>query len=344
MIQKTARYELRFKRLKQQLFEIVEAFNEAGLEFVMLKGLSHAPAFTPDARLRAQGDIDLWLIGPSVYKGQAVLRSLGYVPQLDSKSRHLSPMSRPSTWRWRGDLFDSEMPVSVELHYELWSEKTEYIAVPELNRFWDRKQVRDFDGHNINILCDADLLGFASLHLLLHLLHGDLPLQRAWEVARFLDTHVTDESFWRSWRASHPAALRQLETSAFYLVTSWFGCRARKELGTDVERLPVGVKSWLKTFSLAPITREWASNKSETWLHLALIRKRKNKARVLFRRLLPTSVPCFADRATPHTSFVGKLLMHVRQLRFVATRLVHHLVTFFPAVFDGLRWFWVRKS
>jgi hypothetical protein len=344
IIRKTASYEPRFKRLKQQLFEIVEAFNAAGLEFVMLKGLSHAAAFTPDARLRAQGDIDLWLIGPSVYKGQDVLRSLGYLPRLASKSRHLSPMSRPSSWRWRGDLFDSEMPVSVELHYELWSEDTEYIAVPELNRFWDRKQVRDFDGYNINVLCDADLLGFASLHLLLHLLHGDLPLQRAWEIARFLDTHVTDESFWISWRASHPAALRQLETSAFYLVTNWFKCRARKELVADVDKLPVGVKSWLKTFLLAPITREWAPNKSEMWLHLALIHKRKDKARVIFRRLLPTSVPCFVDRATAHTSPLAKLLMHVRQLRFLATRLARHLVTFFPTIFDGLRWFWPRKS
>lgn len=344
MIQKTARYEQRFKRLKQQLFEIVEAFNASGLEFVMLKGLSHAPAFTPDARLRAQGDIDLWLIGPSVYKGQDVLRTLGYLPRLASKARHLSPMSRPSSWHWRGDLFDPEMPVSIELHYELWSEDTEYIAVPELNRFWDRKQVRDFDGHNINVLCDADLLGFASLHLLLHLLHGDLPLQRAWEIARFLDTHVTDEALWASWRASHPTALRQLETSVFYLVASWFGCRARRELGTDIQKLPAGVGSWLKTFSLAPITREWAPNKSEIWLHLALIHKRKDKARVLFRRLLPTSMPCFADRASSHTSRLGKLLMHVRQLRLLAARLVRHLVTFFPTIFDGLRWFWLAKS
>jgi hypothetical protein len=37
--------------------------------------------------------------------------------------------------------------------------------------------------------------GFAALHLLLHLLHGDLPLQRAWEIARFLGTHACDEDF-----------------------------------------------------------------------------------------------------------------------------------------------------
>jgi hypothetical protein len=342
-IQKTARHELRFERLKQELFEIVKAFNAAGLEFVMLKGLSHAPAFTPDARLRAQGDIDLWLTGSSVYKGRDVLRSLGYVPLLKSKSRHLSPMVRPSTWRWRGDMFDPEMPISVELHYNLWSEESEHISVPQLHQFWDRRQVRDFDGHKINVLCDADLLGFASLHLLLHLLHGELPLQRAWEIARFLDTHLTDEAFWTLWRTSHPPALRQLETSMFYLVTNWFECRSRKELGADVQKLPVKAKSWLTKFSWAPLAREWAPNKSEIWLHLAFICKRSEMISVLFRRLLPTSRPYFADRAAAEASPVAKLLTHVRQLRLILNRMARHLVTFFPTVFDGLRW-WFTSS
>jgi Uncharacterised nucleotidyltransferase len=343
-LQKTARYDLRFRRLKRELFEIVDAFDDANLEFVMLKGLSHAPALTRDPQLRAQGDIDLWLIGSSVHRAQQVLKKLGYVPLLDSKSRHLPPMGRPSNWRWRGDLFDAEMPISVELHYDLWSEQAECIAFPDLEQFWNRKIIRNFDGHNINVLCDADLLGFAGLHLFLHLLHGELPLQRAWEIARFLDTHVSDESFWKSWRSSHPAALRQVETCIFYLVTEWCGCHARQELGAGVHELPIMVKSWFARFSLAPLTREWAPNKSEIWLHLAFIPRRKDKARVLFRRLLPTSIPRFGDRATSQTLSIAKLVRFVRQLRLVMTRLARHVVTFFPTVFDGLRWYWLRNS
>jgi hypothetical protein len=343
-LQKAAHHELRFERLKQALFEIVDAFNMAGLKFVMLKGLSHAPKLTPDAGLRAQGDIDLWLIGSSVYKGQDVLRSLGYVPLLQSKSRHLSPMARPSKWQWRGNIFDPEMPISVELHYELWSERAEYIAVPDLEQFWERRCLRNFQGREINVLCDADLLGFAALHLLLHLLHGDLPLQRAWEIARFLDTHVYDELFWTSWRSSHPADLRQLETTMFYLVTHWFGCHFRQELRAEVQQLPTIVQSWLAEFSLAPLAREWAPNKSEIWLHLAFVHDRIDRARILFRRLLPLELPCFADRAVSHTSKLPKLMTVVRQLRLVLSRFVRHFVTFLPTLFDGLRWFWPHKS
>ncbi len=344
VLQRTARYELRFKRLKRELFEIVEALNAACLEFVMLKGLSHAPALSPDARLRAQGDIDLWLLGSSVYEAQDVLTNLGYIPLLDSRSRHLAPMGKPSNWEWRGDFFDPEMPISIELHYELWSEQAEYIAVPGIEQFWVRKELRDFDGCKINVLCDEDLLAFATLHLLLHLLHGELPLQRAWEIGCFLNNHSTDDAFWQSWRNSHPVALRQLETSIFYLVTTWFGCRLRQELEADFKTLPIMVRSWLEKCSLAPITREWAPNKLEIWLHLALITKRKEQVRVLFRRLIPTALPFFVDRAVFQPSPGANLRLFCLQLRLLTARLIRHLVTFLPTLWGGLRWFWLHKS
>jgi hypothetical protein len=342
--ERAACYELRFQQLKRQLFQIVEALDLAGLEFVMLKGLSHAPALTPDARLRAQGDIDLWLRGSSVYKAQKVLSHLGYRPVLESKSRHLAPMGRPSSWKWRGDLFDPEMPISVELHYELWSEQTEYISVPDIQQFWERKKLRDFDGRQINVLCDEDLLGFAALHLLLHLLHGDLPLQRAWEIARFLDAHVSDEPFWRSWRTSHPAVLKQLEISVFDLVTKWFQCRLNQELRADFQRLPPMVKLWLEKYCLAPLAREWAPNKLEILLHFAFLSNSKDRVRVLFRRLTPISVPTFSDRVQVQESAAASLLKILRRFRLISRRLVYHLITFLPALFDGIRWLWLCKS
>jgi hypothetical protein len=337
VVEKTARYERRFQRLKRELFEIVDAFNAAGLEFVMLKGLSHQPAFTPDARMRAQGDIDLWLSASSVYEARDLLRGLGYEQLLASKSRHLPPMVRPSTWVWRGDLFDPEMPISVELHYELWSEQAEHIAAPGLDQFWERKQFRTFDGRKIYVLADEDLLGFAALHLLLHLLHGELPLQRAWEIARFLDAHAGDLPFWESWRNLHSSALRQLEGSIFYLVTQWFGSRSGEELEANGKELPVVVKSWLEKLYLAPLTREWSPNKLEIGLHLAFVRKRDDKVRVLFRRLLPTSLPLFVDRTGATSTPFSKLLKLLRQLPFLTDRFARHFVTFFPTAIYGLR-------
>jgi len=345
IVKRTARYELRFERLKRNLFDIVRAFDEAGLEFVMLKGLSHAPALTPDPKLRAQGDIDLCLIRSSVYEARDVLRGLGYVPLLDSKGRHLAPMGQPSNWKWRGDQFDPEMPISVELHYELWSEEAEHIKVSGLQQFWQRKKVRSFDGQQIGVLCDEDLLGFACLHFLLHLLHGELPLQRAWEIARFLDAHVNDDVFWASWRKLHPVTLRRLETCIFRLVTHWFKCRLHPLLEAECDELPLGIKLWLDKYYLAPLVQEWAPNKAEIWLHLAFLgNNTKDKMRVLARRLLPASLPAFSDAAIPQLSFGAKAFRLFRQLRLVTSRLTRHLITFAPTLLDGMRWFYASKS
>src|SRR6185437_16370744 len=103
-----------------------------------------SPAFTPNPLFRAQGDIDLWVPGNEVYRAQEVLTRLGYASGERARARHLSPMRRPSNWRWRGDRFDPEMPVSVELHFELWSERTDRMAVPGLNGFWSRRDARTF--------------------------------------------------------------------------------------------------------------------------------------------------------------------------------------------------------
>ncbi len=333
ILKKTARYSIRFERLKRSLFEIADAFDSVNLDFVLLKGLSHAPAMTPDAVLRAQGDIDLWLPGESIFKAREILKALGYTSVAGSNSRHLGPMARPSSWQWRGDLFDPDMPISIELHYELWSERAEFVKVPQIEEFWARRTARDFDGHKIHVLCDEDMLGFAALHLLLHLLHGDLPLQRAWEIARFLDTHAENDPFWERWRTIHDLELRQLEIPMYYLVSRWFGCRWPLRLRFDVFDLPEKLRFWLGAFSLSPLIREWRPNKREVWLHLALIRHRKDQAKVLLRRLFPLSLPPTGDRVSGRKSFT----FVVRRLRFVGSRFIRHLFTLMPTICDGLR-------
>jgi putative nucleotidyltransferase-like protein len=330
---KTARYAIRFERLKANLFEIADAFGVAELEFVLLKGLSHAPGMTPDPLLRAQGDIDLWLRGSSVYKAEEVLRTLGYASIDVSKSRHLGPMARPNDWRWQGDLFDPDMPISVELHYELWSGEAEFIDAPGLEKFWARRIVRDFDGHKINVLRDQDLVGFSALHLLLHLLHGDLPLQRAWELARFLDTHHNNAEFWGDWCDTHCLQLRQLEVPMYHLVSQWFGCRLPECVKAEVLNLNAQLRVWLAELCVYPLVSEWKPNKREVWLHLALINSRKHKARLLLRRLFPVSLPRIPRRVTFRT--LPTIL--VRYLGFVASRLARHLVTLLPTIVDGLR-------
>jgi hypothetical protein len=250
-------------------------------------------------------------------------------------------MLRPNGWKWRGDMFDPEMPVRVELHYELWSEQSERIAVPGTDHFWERSILRSFDGHALRSLCDEDLLGFAGLHLLAHLLHGDLPLQRAWEIANFLHKHAGDGAFWAGWRRDHPPELRTLELIVFQLVRAWFGCTLTQLIQNESETLPGGVQAWLNTFPFSPLMGQFQSNKDELWLHLALASP-ANGARILFRRLFPLQIPSFTDQFDDR-SCLRAVCRAFRQRNLIASRAAHHLRAFLPTVAQGTRWF-ARRS
>jgi hypothetical protein len=341
--QRSERYAVRFERLKGELFDIAALFDAANLDFVLLKGMSHSPELTSDARMRAQGDLDLWLLGPTVHKAAAILRGRGYVSLGVSNSRHLSPLARPSNWRWTGDLFDPDIPISVELHYELWSEGAEYVAAPGAEAFWAGRTRRNFDGHQISVLGREDLIGFAALHLLLHVLHGDLPLQRGWEIARFLDTHSDDAQLWESWHAKHPSGLRQLEVVSYDLVRRWFGCRWPRQFDAELRDLPKSVRSWLEHYSLSPLISQWSPNKREVWLHLALIDGWSYKVRVLARRLLPISLVRFGTQPTSESSFTESLRILLEKVRLFSSRLLRHLRTFLPTIYDGLRLMVLRR-
>lgn len=322
------RYAERFARLEGQLAEIVDALDRRSIDFALLKGITHAPALTPNPLLRAQGDIDLWFASGAIDQARGVLAGLGYEPRRRDRARddrrHLTPMARPSAWKWRGDMFDPEMPIHVEAHYQLWSYRAEYISIPGQADFWNRRTVRDIGGRLVPVLCLPDLLGFAALHFLLHLLHGDLPLQRAWEIAHFLHHSACDDNFWSRWRQMHSPALRRLEALAFTIVRIWFRCDVSDGIRREAHSLDDDVRLWLDHFALSPLKQRSHPNKDELWLHLALVPNLAARVRVLLRRLFPLAL--------------------ARKGGLSKSRLAHHGRTFTPTVLGGFHWLRLKRQ
>lgn len=330
-------YAGRFGRLEAALFEIADTLESCGIEFVVLKGIAHAPEFTPDPLLRAQGDIDLWCSPESVEAAKDALLDLGYRPCGNSEGRHLPPMVREEQWRWRGDYFASDLPIAVELHYRLWDEETESIRAPGEEGFWKRRVTARAAGRSLPVLALPDTLAFAALHLLMHLLHGDLRLQRAWEIANFLENRAGDEAFWTSWRACHAQPLRQLEAIVFQLVSDWFGCALSPEAGEEIEQLPDDVKQWLEHYALSPVEALFHPNKDEIWLQLCLVERLRDQCAIVLRRLLPVRAPSWGtESVTPG--------LVKRRLAFLGRRAVHHTLALVPTFWSGMKWWWVRAG
>jgi predicted MFS family arabinose efflux permease len=329
----------KFARLKADFLTIAAALDRRGIDFAVLKGFTHSPLFTPDPLLRAQGDIDLWCRRERVYEANDALLDLGYVPYAETEDRHLPPLRLPSNWEWRGDFYDPELPVSVDLHYRLWDDALERIAAPGVPEFWDRRIEQRFEGRSIPTLGPADALAFAALHQLLHVLRGDARLQRAWEIGYFLHTHAGDDEFWKRWREMHPDGLRRLETIVFRMSAEWFGCALSDCVKDEMEQLPDDVKLWFRRHAFAPVENLFQPNKHELWLHLALVDSFAGRASVFRRRVLP-----FKRVGEKPNKEPVSWRKRMNAWGWAGRRALRHAQVLPGTSIEGVRWWWMRQE
>ena len=240
---------------------------------------------------------------------------------------HLPPMVRRTDWHWKGDYFDPDIPPIVELHFQLWDEKTERIRVAGLDKFWLTRTEQLFDERLVPALQPVNQLGYAALHALRHLLRGDLKLAHALELAHFLENQRNNRDLWRQWEEWHSPSLRQLEAVSYLLAEAWFGCRLAQAVQNEVARLPRDVHSWFADFAPSPLTSHFRPNKDELWLHLAMLPRLRDRMRVTRRRLLPLRLPGHVDtmflpaeRITSHLRW----RKWTRYAAFLAKRLWFH--------------------
>jgi Uncharacterised nucleotidyltransferase len=333
----------RFARLNAALLELADALKSSNIEFVLLKAHAHSPSFTPDPVLRAQGDIDLWCLPERVFEARNVLLGLGYLPQGVANGRHLAPFVRPTEWCWRGDYFAADLPIPVDLHYALWDAKEECIGGPAEQDLWNRREQMLIAGRELPVLCEADTLAFAALHLLMHLLGGDLRLQRAWEIARCIHAHADDDGFWRRWQLLHTARSRQVQVLVFRLCADWFASLWPRTLSHEEQNLRADVKLWIERYAMRPLESQFRPNKDELWLHLSLLTSRRRKLRVFTRRLVPIQLSPRPLESASGNVKLERTCERVLRWKFRACRFAHHLYTLLPTLGGALKWWWIRQ-
>jgi hypothetical protein len=339
----------RWARTKLAYRQANSAFEAAGLEFVTLKGFTHVAGFVPDPRLRVQYDLDLLFPRDQAWAALEVALGLGYEP-LGGRVRHpvdhLPTLIRKTGWEWRGDFFDPELPLALELHFRLWDAGTEGFAVPGLEHFWQRRERRILDGLEFTSLAAVDLPGYASAHALRHLLRGDSRPSHIYEIAYFLE-HNSDPEFWRAWRGSHDPALRRMEAVCFAIAREWFGCRLPAIPQVEIEQLPQAVRAWLAAYAHAPVVNLFHPTKDELWLHLSLLDRDSSRLRVLRRRLMPLQLPGPVDAVhLPNGAICWRVRLRRawRYLSFLTSRTWRHARALVPTLWSGAAWAWSRRQ
>lgn len=344
--QNAAQNRERLAGIEQKYRELAARLGEAGVDFVALKGITHSALFGLNSELRAQYDIDLYAPGDRIYPARDALLALGYesVEAMESfPTDHLPPLIRKTGWEWRGDYFDTEIPLSIDLHFQFWNERVERLAAPRTAEFWERRTTRTIAGVNLGVLSPADALGYAALHLLRHLLRGSVSPYHVYEIALALDSSFADADFWSRWRDWHAPELRTLEAVTFRLATEWFGCRMSDVAEQETAQLSPAVQTWFADFAISPARVPFQPNKDELWLHCALAPSRRDAWSVARRRLLPGNLPPWgAALHVPEEQMTWRKRARnaLQYAAYSAGRARHHVAALPQVAGSGARWWW----
>jgi MFS family permease len=340
-----ARNSQKLERLKSAFMEIARTLEEDSIEYVALRGLTHLTEYVPEARLRCQGDIDLLFAGRSAARAVETMGRLGYRPMealAELPTDHLPAMIRNSDWEWKGDHYDPDAPISVDLHFRLWDQETERFPAPGTEQFWDRRSCQIFEGTRILCLHPADRLGSAALHLLRHLLRSSLVPSQVYEIAWFLHSRTADDAFWNEWSALHAPELRRLEAIVFRLAAEWFGCGLPSAATQEIANLPEAVQLWFARYSASPMQAFFHPNKNELWLHFALIASARDRRAIFFRRVIPAKLPTGRTAALddqPAKRLRMRRRAHDRAHAFA--RALFHARSLPSVAWEGARW-WLK--
>jgi len=336
---------LRFERVKKTYREAANALNGVGVDHVVIKGFSQVPDYVNEPRWRAQSDLDFFCPAEMIEPARVALEAIGYKAEQRSDYRradHIPTLVRPGPWRWRGNHFDPEMPLSIELHFCLWNEAASMFSIPEVQDFWNRRTVRVVDGLYFPCLSKVDQLGYISLHIVRNLLSGEWIVHHVRELAVFLQNHAGDDAFWQAWTDIHDKSLRSIEAIAFYYAQAWFGCELHKEVGQQIAKLLPVQQRWLRRFKWSALECMFYPRRDSIWLHMSFLQSGKVKRALVKRHFFPVKV---SSIDSPNVEVrnrrpVGKPgdSRYLRYCRFLIARCAHYSRFTMITLLRGLRW------
>jgi hypothetical protein len=245
-------------RVDHLLYEtgcINEMFDQAGVQYVVIKGFSLWPEFCSDPYLRTQCDLDYLVAGRSLSAAQNALLKFGY------KRRHSPsvqefvferPLQRvPSQ-------FDSPYKVQttpmVELHAGIWEDMAHHVPFEEPPFLLNSPKLKEWGGMRFPVLGEEDALLLQVLHAFQHMLSHWVKLSWLLEIGRFMEKRSQDSLFWRqfSQRLEGSLTLAEFSTIALELTANVFSAP-----------MPETAQQWRRY--LRPSARLWLDNYGRNW-------------------------------------------------------------------------------
>ena len=225
-------------------------FNEAGVRYAVLKGLSTIPQFCPDAHLRHQGDFDYLVDHESLPIARRIVVEAGYSPK-PSVSSQESIFLMPGTENAsRGpEQYSVRAPHAVELHLDVWD--SEQHGLPQMPSLFSvsRTRIHQWNGLAFPVLTDEDAFLIQVLHACHHLFTYWIRMSSLFEIGFFLNQRASDKSLWTLVERStgDNVMLREFVVVTTELVAKLFAAP-----------VPLLARGWGN--DIQPATRVWIEN------------------------------------------------------------------------------------
>jgi len=285
----------RFVRVKATYCEAAAALDEAGIPHLVLKGFTQSPDFVKAPQFRMQGDIDFYTSQEHTRAAVDALGAIGYepagTPEDYLNADHPPTLTRFGGWKWRGDLFDPEMPLALEVHKCLWNSDVWLISLPEVEEFWKRRIDRRLDTLTFCSLDPVDHLSYFAMHLLRDAFLCGRVIHHAQELASFLHQRVDDAAFWREWEARYSQRLKQMQAIAFALASAGFSSRVPEMVEEHIELLPREQRAWIETCGGSIFAETFRRSRDGRLLQFLLSDSTGAQRRILWKALAPGVIP-----------------------------------------------------
>ena len=228
-------------------------FDDAGIRYVVMKGLSLVPEFCSYAPLRHQGDFD-YLVEGDLLAARRVLVEAGYITKESRSNKELifvSPGGEPS----RGaEQYSAYAPHAVELHADMW-DRSMHGVLPIPNLFSVEQAItRHYSGFAFRALADEDAFLLQVVHACHHFFTLWIRMSCLFEIAYFLNRRAGDTELWNriEGRAGESVVLRE-----FVVIVSEMAARL------FAVPLPPLVQAW--GAGIRPGSRIWIEHYARRW-------------------------------------------------------------------------------
>lgn len=222
-------------------------FNDAGVRYAVLKGVSLVPEFCPSAPLRHQGDFDYLVDERSLPVAYRALEEAGYrtKPRFSNQEFIFLPLASGSAPRG-SEQYSSQAPHAVELHLDIW-DAVQHRLPPLPNLFSvERITTHQWNGLEFPVLTDEDAFLVQVLHACQHLFTYWIRISCLLEIGFFFERRAADTALWNrvAQRVGDNLMLREFVVVISELVAQIF-----------VAPLPSLVRVWGN--GVRPATRVW---------------------------------------------------------------------------------------